>query len=124
MTAMNFGAICFFVFAAGAVAMLPGGAFAMTDEEAAAKGLAILQKNCSRCHAIGLTGSSPHPQAPPFRDVVQRYPIDNLAEALAEGIVSGHPDMPVFVFEPADIEAFLAYLDHLRGTGDEMAPGK
>jgi hypothetical protein len=56
--------------------------------------------------------------------VVQRYPIENLAEALAEGIVSGHPDMPVIVFEPADIEAFLAYLDHLRGAAAGKEQGR
>ena len=38
----------------------------------------------------------------------------DLAEALAEGIVSGHPDMPVFVFTPPQIEAFLAYLNSLE----------
>ena len=31
-----------------------------------------------------------------------RYPIEDLAESLAEGIVSGHPDMPIFVFSPQD----------------------
>ena len=65
--------------------------------------------------------ASPHPKAPPFRVVVERYPSENLAEALAEGIVSGHPDMPVFVLKPEEIEAFLAYLDSLGPTAS--APG-
>lgn len=81
--------------------------------ELAAKGLAIVKDKCARCHAIGMDDKSPHEKAPPFRDVVTRYPSENLAEALAEGIVSGHPDMPVFVFEPAEIEGFIAYLDSL-----------
>jgi hypothetical protein len=59
--------------------------------------------------------------------VVTRYPPENLAEALAEGIVSGHPDMPEFVFEPAEIEAILAYLGALTpeaepGPESEPAP--
>lgn len=82
-----------------------------------ARGKALAEKNCSRCHAVGATDVSLHPQAPPFRLVVERYPSEDLAEALAEGIVSGHPDMPVFVFQPHEIEAFLAYLDSLGKGG-------
>jgi mono/diheme cytochrome c family protein len=83
------------------------------DEEMIAKGKALVQEKCARCHAIGLDDKSPHEKAPPFRDVVEIYPSENLAEALAEGIVSGHPDMPVFKFDPPEIEAFLGYLNSL-----------
>ncbi len=76
-------------------------------------GRAFATQNCSRCHAVGETGASLHPKAPPFRLVVERYPSKNLAEALAEGIVAGHRDMPVFVLLPHEIEAFLAFLDSL-----------
>jgi hypothetical protein len=48
--------------------------------------------------------------APPFRTLSQRYPIETLAEALAEGIVTGHPEMPQFVFQPRDIDALLGYI--------------
>ncbi|MCV5656200.1 cytochrome c, partial [Escherichia coli] len=68
-----------------------------------AKGQALLQANCARCHAIGADDTSTHKDAPPCRVVVTRYPPDNLAEALAEGLVSGHPDMPEFVFEPDEV---------------------
>ena len=91
------------------------GAAAQNAEQDAfvAQGRAFAQKNCSRCHALGESDASPHAQAPPFRMVVERYPSESLAEALAEGIVSGHPDMPVYVLQPDEIEAFLAYLDSL-----------
>jgi mono/diheme cytochrome c family protein len=92
------------------------GARADTQAEEVEKGRAFVQANCARCHAIGLDDASPHAKAPPFRIVVERYPSENLAEALAEGIVSGHPDMPVFVLKPEEIEAFLAYLDSLGPT--------
>ncbi len=88
-----------------------------------AKGRAILEANCARCHAIGMDDSSHHEEAPPFRVVVTRYPPEDLAEALAEGIVSGHPDMPEFVFQPAEIEAILAYLGTLTPT-PETEPEK
>jgi mono/diheme cytochrome c family protein len=78
------------------------------------RGAALLSKQCARCHAVGLTGASPHPAAPPFRTLSQRYPIDSLAEALAEGLMSGHPDMPEFVFRPDEIGAILAYLQAIQ----------
>ena len=98
-----------------AIALL-GAASGMADEQAdkAAEGKRIVETNCMRCHATGMDDKSAHDKAPPFRDVVERYPSENLAEALAEGIVSGHPDMPVFVFNPPQIEAFLAYLNSLE----------
>ena len=78
------------------------------------KGEVLISKNCARCHATGASGESPHKAAPPFRQVVTRYPLENLAEALAEGIVSGHADMPEFVFPPDEIDAILAYLGKLK----------
>ena len=33
---------------------------------------------------------------------------------LAEGIVTGHNDMPDFAFEPGDVTAIIAYLDTLK----------
>lgn len=78
-----------------------------------AAGKAIVKQNCGRCHAIGTDDASTHAKAPPFRDVVKRYPPAALAEALAEGILSGHPDMPEFTFEPTAIDAIIAYLDTL-----------
>lgn len=88
---------------------------AQTD--AVSKGRLLLEANCVRCHAIGMDDESKHKEAPAFRVVVTRYPPDNLAEALAEGIMSGHPDMPEFVFEPAEIEAITAYLGSLNSPG-------
>jgi len=80
------------------------------DGEAIARGRALVEANCARCHAIGPEGSSPHPDAPEFRGLSQRYPIESLAEALAEGISTGHPDMPEFVATPEQIDAIIAYL--------------
>jgi mono/diheme cytochrome c family protein len=77
------------------------------------RGQTIAEKQCARCHAIGPTGNSPMGLAPPFRDLSQRYPIETLAEALAEGIVTGHPAMPVFTFHPREIDALLAYINSL-----------
>lgn len=83
------------------------------DSEMIAKGRALAAEKCAQCHALDAEGASPHEKAPPFRDVVEIYPSEDLAEALAEGIVSGHPDMPVFTLQPQEIEAFLGYLNSL-----------
>ena len=78
-----------------------------------ARGRAIAETKCARCHAIGAKGESPMAPAPPFRTLPERYPVEHLAEALAEGIVVGHPAMPEFAFAPADINALLTYLQSL-----------
>jgi len=78
------------------------------------KGEVLVKQNCSRCHAIGKEGDSSHPQAPPLRTLSRKYPIQDIAESLAEGIVSGHPDMPVFVFNPRDVEAIVQYLQSIQ----------
>ena len=108
--------------AVAAIAVFSAHAAAAADGRLA-KGEALLNKNCARCHAIGVTGESSHAKAPPFRQIVTRYPLDNLAEALAEGIVSGHADMPEFVFEPGEIDAILAYLEDVKAkTNGGEAP--
>jgi mono/diheme cytochrome c family protein len=78
------------------------------------RGEALLAKDCSRCHATTRTGESRHPQAPLFRTLSQRYPIEALEEALGEGIISGHPDMPEFRFSGDDVGAIIAYLKSIQ----------
>lgn len=78
------------------------------------KGRAIIKEKCSPCHATGKSDKSPFADAPPFRSLSRKYPVEQLAEALAEGIVTGHAAMPEFVFEPAEIEAIIAYLASLE----------
>jgi mono/diheme cytochrome c family protein len=96
----------------------------------AQKGEVLVRDNCSRCHAIGVEGASPKPEAPPFRTLSSKYPIEDLAESLAEGIVSGHPEMPIFVFKPHDVDAIIAYLESIQETPAEpeqmpdAAPGE
>lgn len=107
-----------------ALALSASPAMAGEQEDAAARGLKLVTANCARCHATGLDDASPHEKAPPFRKVVEIYPSEDLAEALAEGIVSGHPDMPVFVFKPPQIEDFLAYLNSLDEQEKARNPGE
>jgi cytochrome c len=95
-------------------------AWAQNSDPLQRRGNAVLAQNCSRCHAIGATGISPHREAPAFRTLGQRYPIESLAETLAEGLSTGHPDMPEFVFETRDVAAILAYLQAIQ---EPVPPG-
>lgn len=95
-----------------AALVLAAGAFAAQaqDRERELRGREIAEAACQPCHAIGRQGASPNVAAPPFRILGQRYPVDYLQEALAEGILVGHPGMPQVRMSPDDIGAFLAYL--------------
>jgi len=78
-----------------------------------AQGRAFVEANCARCHAVGTTDASPNPRSIPFRFVARLYPIEYLAEALAEGIAVSH-EMPEFVLEADQIEPLLLYLDSIQ----------
>jgi mono/diheme cytochrome c family protein len=79
------------------------------------EGFGLLRTNCASCHAIDQANLSPEPKAPPFRDVVKKYPPEALEEALAEGIMTGHEKMPEFEFAPDQVSAIVAYLGTLKG---------
>lgn len=64
--------------------------------------------NCARCHSIDRVTQSPLKIAPPFRTLHNRYPVETLAEALAEGIQTGHPTMPEFHLDPDQIHDLLS----------------
>ena len=78
------------------------------------RGETLLTRDCARCHAVGRTGDSPRKDAPAFRTLGQRYAIEALEEALAEGLMSGHPDMPEFSFDADDVGAIIAYLQSIQ----------
>lgn len=78
-----------------------------------AEGRKFVEENCAACHATGREGESPLAEAPPLRELGRRYPVDSLAEAFAEGIVTGHEGMPEFALEPDALGALLAYLKSL-----------
>ena len=91
-----------------------GASFPAPAQENPKRGEELLQKNCAACHAIGRAGDSPHKFAPAFRTLGQRYPIESLEEALGEGIMSGHPDMPEYRFDADDVGDIIAYLNSIQ----------
>jgi cytochrome c len=55
-----------------------------------ARGRALAIERCAPCHAVERTGTSPYAPAPPFRTLHERYDVEGLAEAFAEGITVPH----------------------------------
>jgi mono/diheme cytochrome c family protein len=84
-------------------------------------GRLLVQRYCAGCHAIDRTGKSPNKASPPFRDLNSRYRIDDLGEALAEGILTGHPAMPEMRFPPEDVTAILAYIRSVQAHQEASA---
>jgi cytochrome c len=97
-----------------AIAVLATATGVQAQSDLRARGSLLTQRYCAGCHAVTRTGQSPNPAAPAFRDLNQRYRIDDLSEALAEGILTGHPAMPEFKFPPRDVAAVLAYLKSIQ----------
>jgi mono/diheme cytochrome c family protein len=83
----------------------------VAQEDLAERGRIIAETSCGSCHATGANGASPISEAPPLRTFKTLWPVDNLAEALAEGIMVGHPEMPEIAMTSSQIDAFLAYLE-------------
>jgi len=78
------------------------------------RGLTFVLANCAHCHSVDKATDSPLTAAPPFRTLHQRYPVDDLAESLGEGIRTGHPTMPEFRLDPGQVGDVIAYLKTLE----------
>ena len=116
---------------AAAVLVIDVGSIALAQGQkgnasAVESGRRLVQRNCGMCHATGLTDRSAFPNAPAFRDLHKRYPIASIGEALAEGILTGHPAMPEFRFAPNQVAEVLAYLESIqvstRASQDAVLP--
>lgn len=82
------------------------------EAASARNGAALAAKNCAPCHSTGKAGASPNEKAPPFRELSGKYPLENLQEALGEGILVGHqsPEMPEFELTPRQIDDLIAHI--------------
>ncbi|ACL95665.1 c-type cytochrome [Caulobacter vibrioides] len=98
----------------GAVMAFATTSQAAQDQDPIARGKAIVTRSCSACHAVEVSGDSPNPTAPRFRQLHQRYDVEALAEGLAEGLTVGHGPMPEWTFPPADVSAIVAYLKSIQ----------
>ena len=77
-------------------------------------GRTMAESQCGTCHAVDQGTTSPMRDAPPFSLLGREYPISSLAEALAEGMVTGHDGMPEWELEPHEIRGLLAYIQSVQ----------
>lgn len=80
------------------------------------RGRNIALRLCSPCHAIGTAERSPHPTAPAFRRLEPRVDLDELGQRLRDGILAGHPEMPVFVLERDETRSVVIYLKSIQAN--------
>jgi len=80
----------------------------------AQRGLVFARTHCAPCHAIDRLSPSPLAAAPPFRALHRKYPVENLQEAFAEGLVTGHPSMPEFRLDPGQANDIITFLKTLE----------
>ena len=78
------------------------------------RGAALVAERCAMCHAVGQHDESLEPQAPAFRTIGRRVPLDRLETQLAAGLLGGHPVMPKFTFEPREVSAIMRYLRSIQ----------
>jgi cytochrome c553 len=79
-------------------------------------GRSLAKHYCSQCHAIGRTGKSRHPDAPAFRTLSERYPIEALAPRFAQGISTSHADMLEWRLDLDQNRDLLAYLQSVQSN--------
>lgn len=96
------------------------GQVAAQEDDQVKQGRDLVMLYCADCHAVEATGDSPLALAPPFRELHLRYDVEFLSEALVEGIVTAHPEMPEFEFDPDQAAAIVTYLKTLEPSTIEQ----
>ena len=101
---------------AGLLLLLLSGASAAAEEASplAQQGEALTRRMCAQCHATGRTGTSPHRNAPPFRELGRRLDLDFFSDRLRDSLTVDHPDMPAFRFTREDARAMVFYLRSIQ----------
>jgi cytochrome c len=95
-------------------------AAAAEDQPTLSAGRRIAAAQCGTCHATDREGESPNPRAPRFRDLGARYPWADLRQALAKGMIIGHPAlMPKPALGPTQIDDLIAYMKSLEPRSAE-----
>ncbi len=97
--------------ALAALALYPMSVSAQTSLTA---GHRLAAQQCGVCHAVDQADQSPNPKSPRFRDLGARYPFDGLRDALTEGMIVGHAQMPVLSLTRVEIDDLIAYLKTLQ----------
>ena len=101
------------MWAALACILLPLAVAQARDAEHA-RAKAMLEDLCGRCHAVGTTGKSPNPLAPPFRNFGEKLYDTDMVQRLQDGLTTVHKEMPTFRFSREDAGAAVNYLRSIQ----------
>jgi len=100
------------ILAALACVALPLSGGVAHAEQARAK--AMLENLCGSCHAVGRTGKSPNPLAPPFRSFGEKLYDTDMVQRLQDGLTTVHKEMPTFRFSREEAGAAVSYLRSIQ----------
>jgi tetratricopeptide (TPR) repeat protein len=89
------------------------GSLLSASEARVKAGQALVERNCSGCHAVGSAGASPNKNAPEFRSLSARHADLALREPLTRGIAAPHDEMPKFALSGPEIDTIVAYINSL-----------
>ncbi len=95
------------------VNILSSGASAQ-DTASLAAGRRLAATRCGSCHAIDRNDQSPNPRSPRFRDLGAGYRLNGLRQALLDGMIVGHMDMPIVTLTKTEADDLIAYLKALQ----------
>lgn len=82
--------------------------------DSAIAGSLLAHEKCSACHAVERGRESPVSTAPAFASIGEKYADASLVLILSEGIATGHPSMPRWMFTVREAKDLLAYIRTLR----------
>ncbi len=88
----------------------PGGGTQSQTEQLIRKGRQVAVKDCSHCHAIGNTDTSPDKKAPEFRNLSRLHQDLTLRAPVERAMAVTHDIMPPFNLASEEIEALIAYI--------------
>ena len=89
---------------------------------ASLEGHAFAETSCASCHAIGRSGTSPNPSAPPFRAIVNRQ---GASEETISAVLRGPHNVPRamdFWISEREADAIIAYMLTLRDPNERRRP--
>ena len=85
----------------------------VTDERVR-QGMALAQKDCSGCHAMGDVGVSLNKDAPVFRDLFKKHQFYAMRRPVTRAILAAHEKMPQFKVSEGDIDMIVAYINSIN----------
>lgn len=111
------------IAAAALLAGLIGGACAAAPVEPSkiAAGHRLAIRLCSECHSVETSGASRLNGAPPFRTLYRQVDVGGLPLAFADGMMVGHPRMPLLELGDDEVDNLTAYLVSFIPPGEKAS---